>query len=131
MEILYKSQRSYHFAPSGVNEARADTLSYVFTEVSAFPVRPVLADSATDYDSTDKHCKDDASKLQRYCNPICSSSATSLQQQCNKLAAAVQQACSNHAVSYPFILSFFQSGSISRRRWPCLPTSISSPHVPR
>ncbi|EOS10632.1 hypothetical protein C801_00573 [Bacteroides uniformis dnLKV2] len=99
MEVLYKGQRNYHFAPSGVNEARADTLSYVFTEVSAFPVRPVLADSATDYDSTDKHCKDDASKLQRYCNPICSSSATSLQQQCNKLAAAVQQACSSSATS--------------------------------
>ena len=99
MEILYKSQRSYHFAPSGVNEARVGTLAYVFTEVSAFPVRPVLADSATDYDSTDKHCKDDASKLQRYCNPICSSSATSLQQQYNKLAAAVQQACSSSATS--------------------------------
>ncbi len=80
MEVLYKGQRNYHFAPSGVNEARADTLSYVFTEVSAFPVRPVLADSATDYDSTDKHCKDDTATLfAAAVQQVCSSSATSLQ----------------------------------------------------
>lgn len=40
MEILYKSQRSYHFAPSGVNEARVGTLAYVFTEVSALDTEP-------------------------------------------------------------------------------------------
>ena len=40
MEVLYKGQRNYHFAPSGVNEARADTLSYVFTEVSALDTEP-------------------------------------------------------------------------------------------